>query len=184
MKRRGFILCPLLAIVMTLSMAGNAAAQPAQKKHHSGDHNEHTGHGASRCLHADLREKDGLFRQDHRRGLRPGHGHGRTRGGRRAPRSFPRCGEEVHGRRLRRRPATRHAQRLRHSRPAGRPGQDKGAQTGRGGLQEDGRPRPPFLSRGDNSGTNAKEKEIWKTAGINPGGRNGTRRQGWAWGRP
>jgi tungstate transport system substrate-binding protein len=27
-----------------------------------------------------------------------------------------------------------------------------------------------FLSRGDNSGTNAKEKEVWKTAGINPEG--------------
>jgi tungstate transport system substrate-binding protein len=25
-----------------------------------------------------------------------------------------------------------------------------------------------FLSRGDNSGTNSKEKEVWKTAGINP----------------
>lgn len=27
-----------------------------------------------------------------------------------------------------------------------------------------------FLSRGDNSGTNAKEKEVWKAAGINPDG--------------
>jgi len=27
-----------------------------------------------------------------------------------------------------------------------------------------------FLSRGDNSGTNAKEKEVWKAAGINPEG--------------
>jgi tungstate transport system substrate-binding protein len=27
-----------------------------------------------------------------------------------------------------------------------------------------------FVSRGDNSGTNAKEKEIWKAAGINPAG--------------
>ncbi|HUL31047.1 MAG TPA: substrate-binding domain-containing protein, partial [Thermodesulfobacteriota bacterium] len=27
-----------------------------------------------------------------------------------------------------------------------------------------------FLSRGDNSGTHAKEKEIWKAAGINPEG--------------
>jgi tungstate transport system substrate-binding protein len=27
-----------------------------------------------------------------------------------------------------------------------------------------------FLSRGDNSGTNAKEKDIWKVAGINPEG--------------
>ncbi|HSR11776.1 MAG TPA: substrate-binding domain-containing protein [Thermodesulfobacteriota bacterium] len=27
-----------------------------------------------------------------------------------------------------------------------------------------------FLSRGDNSGTNAKEKEIWKAAGVNPEG--------------
>ncbi|HVN72725.1 MAG TPA: substrate-binding domain-containing protein [Desulfomonilia bacterium] len=27
-----------------------------------------------------------------------------------------------------------------------------------------------FMSRGDNSGTNAKEKEIWKAAGINPEG--------------
>jgi len=29
----------------------------------------------------------------------------------------------------------------------------------------------PFLSRGDNSGTNAKEKEVWKAAGINPEGK-------------
>ena len=28
-----------------------------------------------------------------------------------------------------------------------------------------------FLSRGDNSGTNAKEKEVWKAAGINPEGK-------------
>lgn len=28
----------------------------------------------------------------------------------------------------------------------------------------------PFLSRGDNSGTNKKELAIWKTAGINPEG--------------
>jgi tungstate transport system substrate-binding protein len=27
-----------------------------------------------------------------------------------------------------------------------------------------------FMSRGDNSGTNAKEKSVWKTAGINPEG--------------
>ncbi len=27
-----------------------------------------------------------------------------------------------------------------------------------------------FMSRGDNSGTNAKEKEVWKAAGINPEG--------------
>ena len=27
-----------------------------------------------------------------------------------------------------------------------------------------------FMSRGDNSGTNAKEKDIWKTSGINPEG--------------
>jgi tungstate transport system substrate-binding protein len=27
-----------------------------------------------------------------------------------------------------------------------------------------------FLSRGDNSGTNAKEKEVWKAGGINPEG--------------
>jgi tungstate transport system substrate-binding protein len=27
-----------------------------------------------------------------------------------------------------------------------------------------------FMSRGDNSGTNAKEKDVWKAAGINPEG--------------
>jgi len=34
------------------------------------------------------------------------------------------------------------------------------------------------MSRGDNSGTHAKEKSIWKAAGINPKGRNGTSRPG------
>jgi tungstate transport system substrate-binding protein len=29
-----------------------------------------------------------------------------------------------------------------------------------------------FMSRGDNSGTNAKEKDLWKAAGINPEGQN------------
>jgi tungstate transport system substrate-binding protein len=29
-----------------------------------------------------------------------------------------------------------------------------------------------FMSRGDNSGTNAKEKDIWKAGGINPEGQN------------
>ena len=29
-----------------------------------------------------------------------------------------------------------------------------------------------FMSRGDNSGTQAKEKDIWRTAGINPEGQN------------
>ena len=28
-----------------------------------------------------------------------------------------------------------------------------------------------FLSRGDNSGTNAKEKEVWKASGVNPEGK-------------
>ncbi len=41
-----------------------------------------------------------------------------------------------------------------------------------------------FLSRGDNSGTHAKEKGIWKAAGIKPEGRSGTSRPASGWGRP
>ena len=41
-----------------------------------------------------------------------------------------------------------------------------------------------FMSRGDNSGTHAKEKDIWKAAGIEVRRRrSGTSRRASAWGR-
>lgn len=33
------------------------------------------------------------------------------------------------------------------------------------------RARAPFVSRGDDSGTHLKEKELWETAGVTPGGK-------------
>jgi tungstate transport system substrate-binding protein len=40
-----------------------------------------------------------------------------------------------------------------------------------------------FLSRSDKSGTHTKELAIWKAAGINPEGKNGTSRPDSGWGR-
>ncbi len=40
-----------------------------------------------------------------------------------------------------------------------------------------------FISRGDNSGTHAKEKKLWKQANITPAAKNGIRKRVWAWGR-
>ena len=55
--------------------------------------------------------------------------------------------------------------------PGRRPGQDQGHEDGRRGLQEDRRRQAPSSClAGDNSGTHAKEKELWKAAGINPEG--------------
>jgi tungstate transport system substrate-binding protein len=54
--------------------------------------------------------------------------------------------------------------------PGGDPAKIKGTKSSADAFKKIASSASLFLSRGDNSGTNAKEKEIWKAAGINPDG--------------
>ena len=54
--------------------------------------------------------------------------------------------------------------------PAGDPAKIKGMNSTPESFKMIAAAAALFLSRGDNSGTNAKEKEVWKAAGINPEG--------------
>lgn len=54
--------------------------------------------------------------------------------------------------------------------PAEDPAKIKGAKAAVEAFKKIGSAGSLFLSRGDNSGTHAKEKAIWKACGINPGG--------------
>jgi len=55
--------------------------------------------------------------------------------------------------------------------PAGDPAHVKGAKTAADALKRIAAAQAIFISRGDESGTHVKEKEIWAAAGINPAGR-------------
>jgi tungstate transport system substrate-binding protein len=52
--------------------------------------------------------------------------------------------------------------------PAEDPAKTKGLKSSQEAFKKIASAKALFLSRGDNSGTNSKEKEIWKAAGINP----------------
>jgi tungstate transport system substrate-binding protein len=54
--------------------------------------------------------------------------------------------------------------------PADDPAKIKGMKSTPESFKKIASAAAPFLSRGDNSGTHAKEKEVWKAAGINPEG--------------
>ncbi len=54
--------------------------------------------------------------------------------------------------------------------PAEDPARIKGSKTTSEAFKKIASAGALFLSRGDNSGTNAKEKDVWKTSGINPDG--------------
>ena len=54
--------------------------------------------------------------------------------------------------------------------PAGDPAKIHGAKTAAEALKRISRAGALFLSRGDNSGTDAKEKGLWKAAGVKPEG--------------
>jgi tungstate transport system substrate-binding protein len=55
--------------------------------------------------------------------------------------------------------------------PAGDPADIKEAKTTADALQRIARTRAIFISRGDESGTHQKERELWEAAGINPEGK-------------
>jgi len=54
--------------------------------------------------------------------------------------------------------------------PPGDPAGIKGVKSAAEAFKKIAEAQSIFMSRGDNSGTNAKEKAIWKSAGINPEG--------------
>jgi tungstate transport system substrate-binding protein len=54
--------------------------------------------------------------------------------------------------------------------PANDPAKIRGAKTSAEAFKKISQAGALFLSRGDNSGTDAKEKGLWKAAGINPNG--------------
>jgi tungstate transport system substrate-binding protein len=54
--------------------------------------------------------------------------------------------------------------------PKSDPAKVKGTKTAADGLKKIAAAKAPFASRGDNSGTNKKELELWKGAGIDPTG--------------
>jgi tungstate transport system substrate-binding protein len=55
--------------------------------------------------------------------------------------------------------------------PAGDPASVRDAKTAADALQRIARTQAIFISRGDESGTHQKEKELWQAAGINPEGK-------------
>lgn len=55
--------------------------------------------------------------------------------------------------------------------PASDPAKIKGVKTTRQAMKKIAVANALFLSRGDNSGTNALEKKLWKAAGVNPEGK-------------
>lgn len=54
--------------------------------------------------------------------------------------------------------------------PAGDPAGVKGAKTTAEALARIAAKQAPFISRGDESGTHVKEKELWQVAGVKPAG--------------
>jgi tungstate transport system substrate-binding protein len=54
--------------------------------------------------------------------------------------------------------------------PSNDPSKIKGLKSSSESFKKIASANPLFISRGDNSGTHAKEREIWKAAGINPEG--------------
>ena len=54
--------------------------------------------------------------------------------------------------------------------PSGDPAKVKGAKTSKEALAAVAQAGALFVSRGDNSGTHAKEKALWKAAGVSPDG--------------
>ncbi len=54
--------------------------------------------------------------------------------------------------------------------PAEDPAQIKGLKNVNEALQKIAKTQAPFVTRGDNSGTHVKEKELWQAAGIKPAG--------------
>jgi tungstate transport system substrate-binding protein len=170
MKRKGFILCLLLALAMTVSMASTAAAQPEQKNIIMATTTSTQDSGLLDFLLPIFEKKTGYFVKT----IAVGSGQAMAMGAKgeadvllvhspAAEKKFMADGNGVE-RRL-----------VMHNDyiivgPPNDPAKIKGMKKAAETFKNLAGTASLFVSRGDNSGTNAKEKEIWAAAGINPVG--------------
>ncbi len=117
-------------------------------QHHPRHHHQHPGFRPAGPAHPHVPARDRHPGEDHRGRLRPGPGHGRKGRSGRASGSLPGRRKEIHGRRPRGPAPARHAQRLRHPRPAGGPGRGQGRQDRPRRLPEDRDPGPALVLPG------------------------------------
>ena len=166
MKRRGFILCLLLALAMTVSMAGVAAAQPAQKNVILATTTSTQDSGLLDVLLPIFEKKTGYFVKT----IAVGSGQAMAMGAKgeadvllvhspAAEKKFMADGNGVE-RRL-----VMHNDYIILGPPAD-PAQIKGMKKASEAFKKIAASGSIFMSRGDNSGTHAKEKDIWKAAGV------------------
>jgi tungstate transport system substrate-binding protein len=166
MKRRGFILCLLLALAMTVSMAGIAAAQPAQKNVILATTTSTQDSGLLDVLLPIFEKKTGYFVKT----IAVGSGQAMAMGAKgeadvllvhspAAEKKFMADGNGVE-RRL-----VMHNDYIILGPPAD-PAKIKGMKKATEAFKKIAATGNIFMSRGDNSGTNAKEKDIWKAAGV------------------
>jgi len=166
MKGKGFILCLLLTLAMTISMAGIAAAQPAQKNVIMATTTRTQDSGLLDVLLPIFEKKTGYFVKT----IAVGSGQAMAMGAKgeadvllvhspAAEKKFMADGNGVE-RRL-----------VMHNDfiivgPPSDPAKIKGVKKASEAFKKIAATGSIFMSRGDNSGTNAKEKEIWKAAGV------------------
>jgi tungstate transport system substrate-binding protein len=170
MKRTGFILSLLLAIAMTVSMAGIAAAQPAQKNIIMATTTSTQDSGLLDVLLPIFEKKTGYFVKT----IAVGSGQAMAMGQKgeadvllvHSPAAEQKFMAEGYGvnRRL-----VMHNDFIILGPPAD-PAKIKGMKKAAEAFKGISDTASLFVSRGDNSGTHAKEKDIWKAAGINPVG--------------
>ena len=143
-----------------------AARAGAGTVHHRRLHHLDAGFRAVRLSAADLQGEDRHRRAGDRARHRSGARHRPARRRRRGVRARPLGGDEIPGRRFLHEALSGDVQRLRHGRAEERPGEDQG-QEGRGkAIKAIATAQAPFVSRGDRSGTNIAELQLWKDAGI------------------
>jgi tungstate transport system substrate-binding protein len=166
MKRRGFILCLLLAFAMTVSMAGIATAQPAQKNVILATTTSTQDSGLLDVLIPLFEKKTGYFVKT----IAVGSGQAMAMGSKgeadvllvhspAAEKKFMADGNGVE-RRL-----VMHNDYIILGPPAD-PAKIKGMKKAADAFKKIAASGSVFTSRGDNSGTHAKEKDIWKAAGV------------------
>jgi len=166
MKRTGFILCLFSALSMTFSMAGIAPAQPAQKNVILATTTSTQDSGLLDVLLPIFEKKTGYFVKT----IAVGSGQAMAMGAKgeadvllvhspAAEKKFMADGNGVE-RRL-----VMHNDYIILGPPAD-PAKIKGIKKASEAFKKIAAAGSIFMSRGDNSGTNAKEKDIWKAAGV------------------
>ena len=166
MKRTGFILCLFSALAMTFSMAGIAAAQPAQKNVILATTTSTQDSGLLDVLLPIFEKKTGYFVKT----IAVGSGQAMAMGAKgeadvllvHSPAAEKKFMADGNGgeRRL-----VMHNDYIILGPPAD-PAKIRGMKKASEAFKKIAATGSIFMSRGDNSGTNAKEKDIWKAAGV------------------